>query len=282
MHPILIQLGKLPIHTFGVLMGAAFLAGILISMRNARMWGLDPEEIFNLSFWIMLSGIGGARLVYILIDLLQKGADSEFLSRPIAWLAIWEGGLVWYGGFIGAGAVVIAYAYRHEMPVWRVCDVLAPGTFIGLGIGRIGCLMAGDDFGRPTTVPWGIVFRNPEALVYPDSLRGVPLHPTQVYMELKSFSIGVFLMIMLRYRKRFDGEILALALLVYPPLRAIVEIYRGDFQRGYWIPGVLSTSQGIGIVMVLVGVGFWIWRRRAAPPLKAAAPDALLPESRTA
>jgi phosphatidylglycerol:prolipoprotein diacylglycerol transferase len=281
MHPILIQLGKLPIHTFGVLMGAAFLAGILISMRNARMWGLDPEEIFNLSFWIMLSGIGGARLVYIIIDLLQKGADSEFLTRPIAWLAIWEGGLVWYGGFIGATLTVLWYARRFQMPVWRVCDALAPATFIGLAIGRIGCLMAGDDFGRPTTVPWGIVFRNPEALVYPDSLRGVPLHPTQIYMEAKSFSIGVFLMWFLRKRKSFDGQMLALALLVYPPLRAIVEIYRGDFQRGYWIPGVLSTSQGIGLVMVIVGVAFWIWRRRRAPEMKAAAPAAL-PESRTA
>ena len=149
MHPILIQLGSLPIHTFGMMMGAGFLAGILYSLRQARRWGIDPEQIFNLSFWIMLSGVLGSRINYIIVDLAQKGVRSEFYKSPMQLFAIWNGGLVWYGGMILATFVVLYYARRYKMPVLRVFDVLAPGTFLGLAIGRFGCVSAGDDFGKP-------------------------------------------------------------------------------------------------------------------------------------
>src|SRR3954466_12459498 len=113
MHPILIELGPFHIHTFGVLMGSGFLVGILWSMRFARKWGIDPEEIFNLTFWIMLAGIGGARLLYVFIDIGPKGWGSEYAcvhplrEAIVGWVAIWEGGLVWYGGFIGATILVL-------------------------------------------------------------------------------------------------------------------------------------------------------------------------------
>ena len=282
MHPILIDLGPLHIHTFGVLMGSGFLVGILWSMRLARKWGIDPEEIFNLTFWIMLAGIGGARLLYVLIDIGQKGWDSEFVDPHhlrdaiVGWIAIWEGGLVWYGGFIGAALLVLFYARKKKMPILRVMDLLAPGTFCGLAIGRIGCLMAGDDFGRPTTMPWGLVFHNPDALIYPKNLIGVPLHPTQNYMEAKSFTVATLCFLFLKYKKRVDGQVLALALMIYAPLRAFIEIYRGDYDRGF-IPGthdMLSTSQGIGIVVFFLGVALFVALTRRARPPRVAAPPA--------
>jgi len=261
-------------------MGSGFLAGILYAMRQARRFGLDPEQIFNLSFWIMLSGILGARFVYVLIDIAQKGHASEFVSlNPIPWFAIWEGGLVWYGGFIGAALVTILYAWRHKMAIWKVCDILAPGTFLGLGIGRLGCMMAGDDFGRPTTVPWAIRFTNPEALVYPPSLLGQPLHPTQLYMHWKSMTVALTCHLVLTRWKRFDGQVLCVAVVLYAILRAIVEAYRGDFDRGF-VPFThqhVSTSQGIGIVMVLLGIVLWrVFRSRATVP-HAVTPPAPLP-----
>lgn len=272
MHPILIHIGHFPIHTFGVLMGSGFLAGILYSLRQSRKWGLDPEVIFNLSFWIMVSGVLGARALYVFIDIGQKGWSSEFVTWNVTkWVALWEGGLVWYGGFIAASIVVIAYAYRQKLPVWRVADVLAPAAFMGLAIGRIGCLMAGDDFGKPTHVPWAVTFHNPLALVYPPSLLGVPLHPTQTYMQMKSFTVAFVCHMFLKRWKRYDGAVLALSMMVYSVLRFIIEYFRADTERGF-IPGTgqwVSTSQGIGIAVFILGIVLLLWRKRAAPAISA-------------
>ena len=276
MHPILIRLGSFPIHTFGVLMGSGFLVGILYSLRQSRKWGLDPDGIFNLCFWIMVSGVLGARVLYIAIDVAMKGHDSEFYSYNLLKLfALWEGGLVWYGGFIAAATTGLLYLRRHGFPVWRAADMLVVATFMGLAIGRIGCLMAGDDFGRPTTMPWGIVFRNPDALVYPPSLMGVPLHPTQLYMSLKSFTVALVCHLVIKHRKRFDGQIMAIAMMLYATLRYSVEIFRGDDDRG-WIPythQMFSTSQGIGIAVFALGAFLYWNRRAAAPPLSVTAPQ---------
>ena len=272
MHPILIQLGKLPIHTFGMMMGAGFLAGILYSLRQARKWGIDPEFVFNLSFWIMLSGVLGSRINYIIVDLAQKGVRSEFYREPFQLFAIWNGGLVWYGGFILATLVVIYYARRHKQPIWRLMDVLSPGCFIGLAIGRFGCVSAGDDFGEPlvseAAKQWGLVFTDPRALVYPDSLLGVPLHPTQFYMAAKSFFVAFVCQLILSRWKRFDGQVFCTAFLLYPPLRAFIEEFRGDYQRGYipWTNEWLTTSQGIGIAVFFVGIyALWHFSRVNRP-----------------
>lgn len=259
MHPILIQLGSLPIHTFGMMMGAGFLAGILVSLRLARRWGLDQEFVFNLSFWIMLSGVLGSRINYIIVDLAQKGVRSEFYKEPLKLFAIWQGGLVWYGGFILATLVTIYYARRYKQPIWRLTDALAPGCFLGLAIGRFGCVSAGDDFGRVLTgeaAKWGLTFTDERSLVYPREIMGQPLHPTQFYMAVKSFFVAWVLWLVLTRYKRFDGQVTAIALLLYPPLRAFIELYRGDYQRGYipWTNQVVTTSQGIGIAVFAVGV----------------------------
>ena len=274
MYPILLQLGKLPIHTFGVMMGTGFLVGILYSLRQAKKWGIDPEEIFNLSFWIMLSGVLGARAMYILVDIAQKGsAKSDFVKHPWKLVAIWEGGLVWYGGFILAALVVFWYARKYRMPIWRVTDMLAPGTFMGLAIGRFGCVTAGDDFGRELTgaaAKWGLVFTHEKALIYPDTLMGKPLHPTQFYMALKSFFVALVCHYVLTRWKRFDGQVFAVALMLYPPLRAVVELFRGDHLRGY-IPftgRMLTTSQGIGIVIFGVGVYSWFALKKRAVKIR--------------
>jgi len=276
-HPILIQLGNFPIHTFGVLMGSGFLVGILYALRHSRKWGLDPDGIFNLCFWIMVSGVLGARALYIIIDIAMKGSGSEFYSYNVIKLfALWEGGLVWYGGFLAAAPTALFYLRRHGFPVWRAADVLAPATFMGLALGRIGCLMAGDDFGRPTTMPWGVTFNNPLALVYPPSLMHRPLHPTQTYMQIKSFSIALICHLVLKHRKSFDGQVLAIATMIYAVARYIVEIYRGDDDRG-WIPfthQLLSTSQGIGIAVFALGA-FLYWNRQRAAERPSATPRAV-------
>ncbi len=269
MYPVLIKIFGFPLHSFGVLMGAGFMAAILYVVRMARRHGIDAERVFDLTFWVMVAGVGGCRLFYVLIDLLTRGGDSEFLRNPTKLIAIWEGGLVWYGGFILASVVVILYARKHAMPVWRVCDLFTPATFLGLGIGRVGCLMAGDDFGHVTDVPWAVTFTNKAALVYPESLLGQPLHPTQLYMMVNAFSLAAVCHLLLNRWRRFDGQVFGTGLMLYAAFRAFVEIYRGDFQRGF-VPGTnLSVSQGLGIAVFAAGLAV-LWTSRRARALPAA------------
>lgn len=264
MHPILVQFGRFPIHTFGVLMGAGFLVGILYSLREARRAGLDPDGIFNLCFWIMVTGVLGARVLYMILDVVQKGRGSEFFSiNPLKLFALWEGGLVWYGGFIPAAAFVFAYTWKKGMPVWRTADMLTPATFMGLALGRIGCLMAGDDFGKlMPNFPLAVVFRDPGALVYPDSWRGKPLFPSQIHMSVDAFLVALVGHLVLR-RSRFQGQAFSISIMLYAVLRGIEEIYRGDEDRGFIGHTPLTTSQGIGIGVFAVGA-FLYWKRRAA------------------
>lgn len=279
MHPQLIDFGKLlhailggetapnlPLHTFGVLMGAGFIAGIAFGMREARRWAIDSEFIFNMSFWVMLGGIAGSRLLYVIIDLFQQGSRSAYLTHPLSILAIWEGGLVWYGGFFGAFAFAIFYCMREKVDVLRMSDVAGPATFMGLALGRLGCTAVGDDFGRPIAAEWfkrwGLVFTDPAALVYPEALKGQPLHATQLYMALGAFTLFVILWFTLKH-KRFHGQVTFLAFMLYPISRSIVEYFRGDFQRGYVIKDVLSTSQAVSIPTFLAGLILFIvfWKR---------------------
>jgi phosphatidylglycerol:prolipoprotein diacylglycerol transferase len=264
MHPILVQLGPLPVHTFGVLMGSGFLVGILYGLRQARRHGMDPDAIFNLCFWIMISGVLGSRALYIAIDIARKGAESEFTwKRPQALLALWEGGLVWYGGFIAAALVVILYTMLKKMPVWRTCDLLTPATFLGLGMGRIGCLMAGDDFGRIWKHLFAVTFNNPEALVYPPSWIGQPLFPSQLHMSIDGFLVAAVGHLLLEKRLRISGQVFAIVLMLYAILRYIEEMFRGDTERG-WVPfthQTISTSQGIGILVFAAGLALYLARR---------------------
>lgn len=277
MHPNLINFGPLleaitgvardlPLHSFGILMGAGFIAGIAFGMREARRWGIDSEAIFNLSFWVMLGGIAGSRILYVIVDILQQGSDSAYLSNPLSIIQIWEGGLVWYGGFFGAFVCFLIYAYREKLPIWRTCDVCGPATFFGLAIGRLGCMAVGDDFGRPIKAEWfkpfGVVFTHPEALVYPASLKGEILHPTQLYMGLGAFILFLILWFMLKH-KRFDGQVTWIAFALYPISRSIVEVFRGDYQRNVNPDVLLSTSQWVSIPTFLAGVILFyvFWQR---------------------
>jgi phosphatidylglycerol:prolipoprotein diacylglycerol transferase len=183
----------------------------------------------------------------------------------LSWLYLWEGGLVWYGGVGGAIILLVWQIRKLGLPPLRTMDIVAPATFLGLTLGRLGCLAAGDDFGSPIKSEagkaWGVVFSNPDALVYPDSWRTIPLHPAQLYMALNAFILFVILRAILR-RKRFDGQVIAASFILYAIGRFIIEIYRGDAGRGYAIEGLsflgrtvnLSTSQFISVFVFAAGV----------------------------
>ena len=163
---------------------------------------------------------------------------------------------VFYGGLIAASVVGIWYLVRHRLPALKVADLGAPAIALGESIGRWGC------FGKETHGPFGVVFRNPVAHDQTGVPLGIPIEPTQLYSSLNAFAIFLFLH-WLSKRKSFDGEIFFSYLLLYSITRGVIEIWRGDSVRGFVIPGVLSTSQFIGILVAMASIaGLVVLSRR--------------------
>jgi len=170
-----------------------------------------------------------------------------------------------YGGFIGALIASAIFFRRHpRLPFWRIADLCGPAIALGQAIGRIGCLMAGDDYGRPTQLPWAVTFTDPDAARIGGAPLGVSLHPVQLYESIVCF--GLFaLLVRLSRHKRFDGQVILAYTLLYAVARFILEYFRGDADRGFVFGGLLSTSQFVATILGPVAIALWIVRRRSAP-----------------
>ncbi len=208
------------IYTFGVVIIVGFLAGVRFLTKQTDRLGIPSQKIFDWGFWLLLSGIIGSRLLYVLLN------AEEFERNKLSIFAIWNGGLVWYGGLIPAVVVAVLLLVRWRLPVLPICDAAAAALMLSLGIGRWACLLAGDDYGKPTEAWLGIRFYS--GLV-PRELYGVPLHPTQLYMSLNAFWL-FFVLDVIRRRARYAGQAFAFLLILYAGTRAfLIEPFRGDF-----------------------------------------------------
>jgi len=240
MHPILFHFGPLTIRTYGALVAVAFLVALRVARSTAQSRKIDEVFLLDLIAVLVLTGLIGARLFYVLLN------TSYYALHPWDSFKIWEGGLVFYGGFLLASAAGIWYVRRKGFSVGKVADSLAPALVLGQAIGRWACFFAGCCYGRPTTVPWAVRFRDPASL----APWGVELHPTQLYESLGDLLIGLVLWIQVIRRKDTQGEIFWLYILLYAALRFGVEFLRGD-DRGPTVGG-LFPSQLIALVGILV------------------------------
>jgi len=218
MHPIAFQLGPLAIHWYGVMIALAFLVGLLTAARRARRENISGETIADVVLWLMVGGILGARIVYVTTYWKDEFAGQSFSEI----FMIQHGGLVYYGGLIGAMIAGFIYIRWKKLPLWKTADVLAPSIALGNIIGRIGCLLNGCCYGRPTDLPWGIRFPSD----HPTG--GLPVHPTEVYDALNNFILYLLLAWLFR-RKKFDGEVFATYLIGYAIIRTVMEYFRGDY-----------------------------------------------------
>ncbi|MFQ6079480.1 MAG: prolipoprotein diacylglyceryl transferase, partial [Thermodesulfobacteriota bacterium] len=201
MYPVLLKIGGITIHTYGVLHALGFLSGIWIARREAGRIGENPKNIMDLSVHIFISSLIGARVFFILFD----GHLQSYLESPADVFKVWEGGLTYYGGFIFGVLISIWYTRKHRLNFWRTADIIAPAIAIGIAISRFGCFASGDSYGKPTALPWGVTFSSSHSL----APTGIPLHPTQLYSVLSNFLIFLVLMA-LRKSKRFEGELILL------------------------------------------------------------------------
>jgi phosphatidylglycerol:prolipoprotein diacylglycerol transferase len=140
-----------------------------------------------------------------------------------------------------------------------MADLCGPAIALGQGIGRIGCFMAGDDYGKPTDLPWAVIFTDPEAVEIGGTPLGIPLHPVQLYESLICLGLFFFLVWLTR-RKRFEGEIILAYSILYAVARFLLEYLRGDADRGFVFGGLLSVSQFAAVVILLVCVPVFVRR----------------------
>jgi phosphatidylglycerol:prolipoprotein diacylglycerol transferase len=295
MRPELVHLFGGALHTYGVLIALGFLLALVLTMRQARREGSDPDRLLDLAFWIMLAGFTGARVLFIITDLsfyvgACRGDGSPRTTGQAVWectraLHVWEGGLVWYGGFLAALAVAVYVLHRRRMKILRTADLIIPVVALGHFFGRLGCFAAGCCFGKPTASAIGVAFGT-KSLAFNDLLDALPagatatmpLHPAQLYEAAGELAIFAWLL-WVRRGKRFDGQVLLAYLLTYPVLRTIVEVFRGDAGRRFvWelpTPGLnrllglspdalsfLSVSQFISLLVAAGALVLWLAIRR--------------------
>jgi len=246
MHPIAFQWGSLSIHWYGVMVALGFLAGLWTAGRRGLRAGVAAEKIADLGPWLIVGAIAGARTLYVI-----SYWRESFMGKPL-WeiFAVWQGGLVYYGGLIGASLACIFYARWKDLPLWKLADILAPSIALGYVFGRIGCLLNGCCYGRACDLPWAIRFPPGNPLNPPTH----PVHPTEVYESLLNLGLYGALAWVFR-RRKFDGQVFGVYLVGYALLRSFVEMFRGDYpERQHYLGGWATPAHLLSILILAAGL----------------------------
>ncbi|MGI9628356.1 MAG: prolipoprotein diacylglyceryl transferase [Longimicrobiales bacterium] len=284
MYPILFRipewipfLGGEPITSFGVMMLGSFLtAGYFLRAEMGRM-GLEREQAWDILFMAVVGGILGAKIYYMLLNWPRLVADP-------AGMILSRGGMVWYGGFILGTALVLWKIRQLKLPMAKVVDACAPAIAIAYAVGRFGCFLVGDDYGRPTGSWVGMAFpdgtppttvdaleRNFGITVDPELVERfgqvIPVHPTQLYEIGLSL---VFFVVLWRMRRhtRAAGWLFAVWLTLAGFERFFVEIFRAKDDR---FLGVFTVAQLISVVLIAVGF-YWVFRLKDGDEAPAGSP----------
>jgi phosphatidylglycerol:prolipoprotein diacylglycerol transferase len=255
-HPQLFHIGSFSVPTYGVLVATGVLVGLFIAARLAKRQGEDPDKAFDLGILAVLSAIVGAKLLLIINDW------HTYVEHPreIFSLSMLQAGGVFYGGLIAAIAASVWYIRRHHMPVLKTCDAFAPGLALGHAIGRLGCFSAGCCYGKPTSLPWGVVFTNPIAHENSGTPLNIHIHPTQLY-ESGIELINFFLLYWLIRHKRFNGQVIGAYMFLYGFARYFIEFVRDDPERGN-VFGIMTGTQLISLMLVVAGGLIWFFKGR--------------------
>lgn len=239
MYPELFSIFGYSVSSFGAMMAIAFLVGSWITGKRMEEEGLDPDLATTLLIYVMLGGVFGSKLYFAIDVSLREG-------RPFFDLLFARDGITWYGGLIMATIVGAIGCRRLGVPVKMFADCVAVGAAIGQSIGRIGCFLVGDDYGKPTDVPWGVSF--------PDGIQPIydPVHPTQLYEVAWLLPVAGFLWWRRKKSPFLFGEYIALNGLG----RIVIEHWRINQP----LMG-LTEPQWIGAMLILLGMGGWLYYR---------------------
>lgn len=259
MHPEVFELGPLHLRSYGLMMAIAFVVGTFLGLREARRLSLDEDKVVNVILVTLIASVFGARMLYVLEHL------SEFRREWTSVLALWQGGLTLYGGVAAGTFAGLVAAKRMNLPVWITADALTPSLALGTMFGRVGCYLNGCCYGRPTNLPWGVVFPHDSFAFLEFGQQ--PVHPSQLYNALA----GLLLFILfqsLRKRFRVPGVLFWSFIVLFALVRIPL-----DMTRTYEADAVLmrigvmdfTESQLMSAGMILFGSLMILRLRRQAP-----------------
>ncbi|MGH7886111.1 MAG: prolipoprotein diacylglyceryl transferase [Thermodesulfobacteriota bacterium] len=239
MYPELFKIGTFSVSSFGLMVALAFLAAYWISQKECQRKGISIDLHGNFFLAAMIGGIAGAKLLYI----FENIGFSDFVSNPVQHIFA-RGGLTFYGGLIGATLLSYIVIKREGGSFLKVGDAIAPSLALAYSIGRIGCLLVGDDYGIPSDLPW--------ALSFPDGLppTNVAVHPTQIYETIIMFIVFVFLW-KIRKKNETYGWLFSIYLILAGLERFFIEFIRNTTDSP--IPG-LSVAQITALLLIVIGI----------------------------
>lgn len=237
--PVLFSLGSINVYSYGLMYALAIIIGSFIILKVGENRGLNKDKLYNLIVVVLVSQFIGARLFYIFAHY------DYYLTNPLDILKIWQGGLIFYGGFLFGLLAAYVYVKKNQLNLLKHLDAIAVGLPLGFAIGRIGCFLRGCCYGLPTKLPWGILSE------------GQVIHPTQLYYVLAGLIIFTILFI-LRKTKYFDGFLFWIFILMYTSLSFVIEFFR-YYEVRVWI---FSVSQLFDIVFFIIALCFIIKRMK--------------------
>jgi phosphatidylglycerol:prolipoprotein diacylglycerol transferase len=255
--PVAFTILGVPIRWYGLILVVAAGAAIWLAQREARRRGIGPEIVPDAAIWVGVAALVGGRVLYVIQNELPTLGE-----HPVHLLMVWMGGLSFYGGLVGAIVALVVFVRRRGIPVLAALDVAAPGAAIGQAIGHVGCLIGGDSYGIPTSVPWAVIYRNPAAM----APQNIPLHPTQAYEAI--FLSALFVLLWLG-REHFAGLGAGVMASVY--LFGLASARFGLFflrDEPAVVLG-LKTAQLLGLGIAIFAVALFIVARRQARPIQS-------------
>ena len=281
---------RIPIRGYGVMAALGFVLALLVLRRLARKSGMKEQFVYDLWFAGFIGGWVGARIWYV----VQFWSET-FAEDPWQIFAIQSGGLVWYGGILGAMVAVIGLLRMKRESILAHLDLIAPAGALGLALGRVGCFLNGCCFGRPTDLPWGVRFPKTGKVAYeladgsiiyeptgsPAFVHhfhqrlvtinddwSLAVHPTQIYAALGA--LALFAMVYWYYgRRKAPGQVFAIYLMLYAPMRFFFEWLRDD------VPAALlglTPAQVMSIGLVVFGAALFAYAGKRSHPVAAASP----------
>jgi phosphatidylglycerol---prolipoprotein diacylglyceryl transferase len=245
MYPILFRIGSFEVTSFGAMVALGAALGILVLRREMMRSGLDPAKGMDAALVGVLGGLAGAKLLYVI----------EHWAEPLADTLLSRAGMSWYGGFTGGVLAGLAMVAWQGLPLMSVLSAAAPAMSLGHAVGRIGCLLVGDDYGRPTSLPWGIAF--PQGLP-PTTDR---VHPTQLYEAAALFALTIVL-IALRKKGAGSRTVFGTYLAAAGVIRFLIELVRVNVV----VVLGMTTAQLFSIAIVVTGVALLVGRGAEPAP----------------
>ncbi|MES2503923.1 MAG: prolipoprotein diacylglyceryl transferase [Myxococcota bacterium] len=277
MHPVLLDLPFInqPIHSYGALIVIGFLLALQVAKWRCQRLGKYELDALDFGFWALVGGLIGARLVFIAVEWQDYFVHTPYtkihslgIEIPSVF-AFWQGGLVYWGGFLGGFIACIIFTLVRKLPSLHFFDIMVVGVPLAQIFGRLGCVAAGCCYGQPLATEHSVGILFPPGSAAFDTLVGSssgdvknymiehahtwPLFPSQL-VEAFGALVIYGLLVLLSERKQFHGQVLLAYAVLYSVMRSCLELFRGDAARGYMFNGLLTTSQFISLCVVVIAV----------------------------